>query len=155
MDPLNPGFNPSANVSDPDACLVFGCLIPFACNYDANADYIDLTLCEFSSCIGCTDADACNYDPFATLSSAALCTFPTNPLRDCDGNCYDDSDGDDICGPEIAGCTDSLAINYNPFATDDDGTCSILVGGCVIPFACNYDPDADYYLPGSCDFSCL
>ena len=25
----------------------------------------------------------------------------------------------------------------------------------MIPFACNYDPEADYYLPGSCDFSCL
>ena len=24
-----------------------------------------------------------------------------------------------------------------------------------MPFACNYDPAADYYLPGSCDFSCL
>jgi hypothetical protein len=23
------------------------------------------------------------------------------------------------------------------------------------PFACNYNTDADYYLPGSCDFSCL
>jgi hypothetical protein len=154
-DPVNPSYNPSANVSDPEACLVAGCLIPFACNYDADADYIDVSLCEFASCIGCTDPDACNYLPDATLSSAALCTFPTNPFRDCDGNCYDDSDGDDICGPEIAGCTDLAAINYNPFATDDDGTCIILVGGCVIPFACNYDPDADYYLAGSCDFSCL
>ena len=27
--------------------------------------------------------------------------------------------------------------------------------GCNIPVACNYDPNADYYLPGSCDFSCL
>ena len=157
MDPNNPGFNPNANVPDPDACLVEGCLIPFACNYDADADYIlDLSLCEFSSCIGCTDLTACNYDPLATISSAALCTFPSNPLLDCDGNCNDDIDGDTICGPEeIAGCTDELAINYNEFATDDDGTCSILVGGCVIPFACNYDPNADYYLSGSCDFSCL
>mgnify|MGYP006096508191 CR=1 FL=1 len=73
-----------------------------------------------------------------------------------DEHCYNDSDGDDICGEyEIAGCTDLAAVNYNPFATDDDGSCIIQVGGCVIPFACNYDPDADYYLPGSCDFSCL
>ena len=40
--------------------------------------------------------DACNYDPTATLSSAALCTFPTNPYRDCDGNCYNDTDGDEV-----------------------------------------------------------
>jgi hypothetical protein len=156
MDADNPGFNPSANVPDPDACLVAGCLIPIACNYDADAEYIDISLCEFASCIGCTDVTVCNYDPTATISSAALCIYPTYPYRDCDEHCYNDSDGDDICDEyEIAGCTDLAAVNYNPFATDDDGSCIIQVGGCVIPFACNYDPDADYYLPGSCDFSCL
>ena len=41
------------------------------------------------------------------------------------------------------------------FATDDNGSCIIEVGGCTLPFACNYDPSADFYLPGSCDFSCL
>jgi hypothetical protein len=156
MDADNPGFNPSANVPDPDACLVAGCLIPIACNYDADAEYIDISLCEFASCIGCTDVTVCNYDPTATISSAALCIYPTYPYRDCDEHCYNDSDGDDICDEyEIAGCTDLAAVKYNPFATDDDGSCIIQVGGCVIPFACNYDPDADYYLPGSCDFSCL
>jgi hypothetical protein len=156
MDADNPGFNPSANVPDPDACLVAGCLIPIACNYDADAEYIDISLCEFASCIGCTDVTVCNYDATATISSAALCIYPTYPYRDCDEHCYNDSDGDDICDEyEIAGCTDLAAVNYNPFATDDDGSCIIQVGGCVIPFACNYDPDADYYLPGSCDFSCL
>ena len=156
MDADNPGFNPSANVPDPDACLVAGCLIPIACNYDADAEYIDISLCEFASCIGCTDVTVCNYDPTATISSAALCIYPTYPYRDCDEHCYNDSDGDDICDEyEIAGCTDLAAVNYNPFATDDDGSCIIQVGGCVIPFACNYDPDADYYLAGSCDFSCL
>ena len=46
-------------------------------------------------------------------------------------------------------------MNFNPFATDDNGTCIVLQGGCVLPFACNYDASADFYLPGSCDFSCL
>ena len=33
-------------------------------------------------------------------------------------------DGDSICDElEIYGCTDSLAPNYNEFATEDDGTC--------------------------------
>ncbi|MDA9835659.1 T9SS type A sorting domain-containing protein, partial [Flavobacteriales bacterium] len=153
MDSDNPGYNPSATIND-GSCLVAGCLIPFACNFDLEADYIDVSLCEFSSCLGCTDEEACNYNPEATISSAAQCTFPTNPLSDCDGNCINDSDGDDICDEqEIAGCTNDLAINYNEFATDDDGSCSILVGGCVIPFACNYDPAADFYVPGSCDFN--
>ena len=153
IDSDNPGYNPSATIND-GSCLVGGCLIPFACNFDLEADYIVVSLCEFTSCLGCTDEEACNYNPEVTISSAAQCTFPTNPLSDCDGNCINDSDGDDICDEqEIAGCTNDLAINYNEFATDDDGSCSILVGGCVIPFACNFDPAADFYVPGSCDFN--
>ena len=153
IDSDNPGYNPSATIND-GSCLVGGCLIPFACNFDLEADYIVVSLCEFTSCLGCTDEEACNYNPEVTISSAAQCTFPTNPLNDCDGNCINDSDGDDICDEqEIAGCTNDLAINYNEFATDDDGSCSILVGGCVIPFACNFDPAADFYVPGSCDFN--
>ena len=67
-----------------------------------------------------------------------------------------DSDEDGVCDEqEIPGCTDEAAVNFNPFATDDNGTCIVLQGGCVLPFACNYDADADFYLPGSCDFSCL
>ena len=34
--------------------------------------------------------------------------------------------------------------------TIDDGTC--LVGGCVFTVACNYDPQADYQIPGACEF---
>jgi hypothetical protein len=152
----NPAYNSLATDSCPELCLVAGCLITFACNYDADADYIDVSMCNFIDCIGCTDADACNYDDEAILSSAALCTFPTNPFLDCDGNCYNNSDGDDYCDEqEIAGCMNEAAVNFNPFATDENGTCIITVGGCVIPFACNFDPDADYYVPDSCDFSCL
>ena len=154
-EPGNPAYNPSATEDD-GSCLVAGCLIPFACNYDADADYIDITLCDFSSCVGCTDPDACNYDSEATLSSAALCTFPSIPFLDCDGGCVNDTDGDGVCDEqEIPGCTDEAAVNFNPYATDDNGSCIVLVGGCVLPFACNYDSAADYYLPGSCDFSCL
>jgi len=75
---------------------------------------------------------------------------------DCDGGCVNDTDGDGVCDEqEIPGCTDEAAVNFNPYATDDNGSCIVLVGGCVLPFACNYDSAADYYLPGSCDFSCL
>jgi hypothetical protein len=75
---------------------------------------------------------------------------------DCDGNCLNDDDGDSVCNEqEIPGCTNEEAINFNPYATDENGSCLILTGGCVLPFACNYDADADYYIPGSCDFSCL
>ena len=151
----NPGYNPSATEDD-GSCLVAGCLLPFACNYDPNADYIIVSLCDFSSCVGCTDETACNYDAEATLGSASACDYPSVPFLDCEGNCLNDEDGDGVCDEqEIPGCTDETAVNFNPFATDDNGTCIVLQGGCVLPFACNYDASADFYLPGSCDFSCL
>ncbi|MAB74027.1 MAG: hypothetical protein CMC99_03635, partial [Flavobacteriales bacterium] len=154
-DPSNPAYNPAAT-DDDGSCLVAGCLLPFACNFDPTADYLDVALCDLSSCAGCTDPTACTYDPSATLSAPAACTYPVNQFVDCDGNCINDADGDGVCDElEIPGCTNPEASNYSPFATDDNGTCIIEVGGCTLPFACNYDPSADFYLPGSCDFSCL
>ena len=151
----NPGYDPSATEDD-GSCLVAGCLLPFACNYNADADYIIVDLCDFTSCVGCTDEGACNYDPTATLGSASACEYPAIPFLDCDGVCVNDDDGDGVCDEqEIPGCTDEAAVNFNPFATDDNGSCLVLQGGCVLPFACNFDPEADFYLPGSCDFSCL
>ena len=154
-DPSNPAYNPAAT-DDDGSCLVAGCLLPFACNFDPTADYLDVALCDLSSCAGCTDPTACTFDPSATLSAPAACTYPVNQFVDCDGNCINDADGDGVCDElEIPGCTNPAASNYSPFATDDNGTCIIEVGGCTLPFACNYDPSADFYLPGSCDFSCL
>jgi len=60
-----------------------------------------------------------------------------------------------VVGQDCSGCTNPDAVNFNPYATEDNGSCIIQTGGCTMPFACNYDPTADYYLPGSCDFSCL
>ncbi|MBT7652400.1 MAG: hypothetical protein HN563_03710, partial [Flavobacteriales bacterium] len=154
-DVSNPGYDPYAT-DDDGSCLIGGCTLPIACNYDSSAGYLDITLCDFNFCLGCMEPNACNYDPEATLSSPASCTFPPVPFRDCSGICDNDNDGDGICDEqEIGGCTDIQAVNFNPNATDDNGSCVIQVGGCILPFACNYDPLADYYLPGSCDFSCL
>ena len=152
-DPQSPNFNPSAT-NDDGSCLVAGCIQPYACNYDSSADYMDITMCDFSSCIGCIDEQACNYDTVATINDFSMCEYPENAFVDCDSNCLNDTDGDGICDEnEIPGCTDPTATNYNPEATDDNGTCiPELFGGCIIPFACNYDPEADYYIPGSCIF---
>ncbi|MEC7653600.1 MAG: hypothetical protein VX548_01505, partial [Bacteroidota bacterium] len=152
-DTQSPNFNPSAT-DDDGSCLVAGCIHPLACNYDSSADYMDITMCDFSSCIGCTDEQACNYNEEATINDFSICDYPENAFVDCDGNCVNDTDGDGVCDEnEIPGCTDPTASNYNPEATDDNGTCiPELIGGCIIPFACNYDPEADYYIPGSCIF---
>ena len=96
-DSTNPAYNEFATESDDSMCLQGGCLLPYACNYEPAADYIDISLCDFTSCAGCTITSACNYDSSATISSAALCTFPTNPFRACDGLCLEDADGDGIC----------------------------------------------------------
>ena len=47
--------------------------------------------------------------------------------------------------PEVPGCTDSTAINYNPLATTDDGTCTYppVVLGCMEPTAINYNPSVN------------
>ena len=93
-DPNNPGYDPSATIDD-GSCLIGGCVIPIACNYDSNADYQIPGSCDFDSCAGCTDPEACNYDEIANFDSG-LCTYPA-PYYDCDGNCLNDADGDGIC----------------------------------------------------------
>ncbi len=53
-------------------------------------------------------------------------------------------------GSAICGCTDQIACNYNPAATDDNGTCEYLTcAGCTDVSACNFDPTATIN-----DFSC-
>jgi hypothetical protein len=50
---------------------------------------------------------------------------------------------------KIAGCTDTVAENYNPEATSDDGSCDYIYG-CTILDAYNYNPIAN-----SDDGSCI
>ena len=51
--------------------------------------------------------------------------------------------------PELEGCTDPAAINYNELATMDDGSCEYLIPGCTDPVSCNYDQNATIN-DGSC-----
>jgi len=51
--------------------------------------------------------------------------------------------------PQIFGCTDPNAINYNPIATANDGSCVYPVLGCTDPNAFNYNPSANIN-DGSC-----
>ena len=73
---------------------------------------------------GCMESEACNFDPQANVPEA--CTF-AEAGYDCSGICLTDMDGDGICDEfEVAGCTNILAENYDPLATDEDGSCSVL-----------------------------
>ena len=72
--------------------------------------------------LGCTDSLACNYNEIASDDDGS-CEY-AEEYYDCDGNCVNDADGDEICDElEIVGCTNVNACNYDPNATDDDGSC--------------------------------
>ena len=137
-------------IEEPDS--IPGCTVIEACNYDENAT-VDNGTCDFLSCIvfGCTDPIACNYDSLADYldTSCLYANFPFN----CDGDCINDTDGDEICDElEILGCTDSNACNYASGATDDDGSCDLTsCVGCTDLSACNYDSTA-LIDDGTCDF---
>ena len=61
-----------------------------------------------------------------------------------------------VCdGVDVGACLDSLACNYNPFATFDDGTCDYATcAGCGLASACNFDSTAFINDLTLCDFTC-
>ena len=113
----------------------------------AEGDYVDV---EFvvDACLGCTDEGACNYDSVA-LEEDGSCYYPPSSFTDCDGNCFNDTDGDGVCDEEeIPGCTWPYACNYDPEATAENGTCFI---GSVF-FDCEGNCQLDLNDNGICDF---
>ena len=91
---------------------------------------------------GCHIETACNYDPAVTAPTPEDCIFPEEPGTDCDGNCLSDTAGDGVCD-EVMGCTDGLACNYNPEATDDDDSCNFPDEGYGCDGECLVDTDGD------------
>ena len=88
------------------------------CLLDSDEDGV----CDAFEIPGCMVSFACNYNAEATDDDDS-CEFAT-PGTNCGGDCIDDHDGDGICNEfEFAGCTSSSAVNYNSQATDDDGSC--------------------------------
>ena len=142
--------------------------VPFSDTYSLNG-FASLISANFVGDLeelvyGCDDSTACNYNENANCNDGT-CTYPET-LYDCDGNCINDSDSDEICDElEIEGCSDSSACNYNPESTDEgdcyfppqyydctgtcindangNGICDELDDpGCTDPAACNYDANA-------------
>ena len=121
-------------VIDPE---IQGCTILGACNYNPIAGTEDNSSCLFPDC---TDSLACNYNPQAGCPELSLCIFPESYFN-CLGQCINDSDSDGTCDElEIIGCTDIVACNFNPTATNDDASC--VYPGCTDLMACNYDATA-------------
>ena len=85
-------------------------------------------------------------DPFPTYNHMYEVTL-------ADGQIVEDRDfgvtlNGDI-GP-VLGCTDPLAINYNPSANTDDGSCEYAIPGCTDKDAPNWNPNATLD-DGSCE----
>ncbi|MDG2426287.1 MAG: hypothetical protein P8M07_06870, partial [Flavobacteriales bacterium] len=101
----------------PNPCLNAGCTDDTACNYDETAEVDD------GSCIDIADG-SCDCDG-NVLDECGVCGGDGPPEHyDCDGNCLNDTDDDGVCDEfEVAGCTYSLACNYDITATHDDGSC--------------------------------
>ena len=150
-------------------------VIDNAYDFSDGANY-DIEFVFDGPCEGeCPDPDACNYVPEdeQTNPLEEVCVFADdlypNGLLDCDGVCYNDSDGDGICdeiddcdgvydecgncaGTQTSGCIDEMACNYDSSASCDNGGCLYLdacgdcggsgVLGCTDNFACNFDPNA-------------
>ena len=98
--------------------------------------------------------------------TASIDDFPTEYWSDTCGTCanqtqrYPDIDlsnntlvwcPDELPPPPLyPGCTDELAVNFDPNATTDDGSCEFpAIIGCTDPVACNYNEEADEN-DGSC-----
>ena len=98
--------------------------------------------------------------------TATIDDFPTEYWSDTCGTCanqtqrYPDIDlsnntlvwcPDELPPPPLyPGCTDELAVNFDPNATTDDGSCEFpAILGCTDPVACNYNEEADEN-DGSC-----
>ena len=109
-----------------------GCTDDAACNYSASAtdengsceypidifglDYVDCDgnclndadedlVCDEEESAGCTDPEACNAGDF-TDTDDDLCEYPDgypNNIVDCDNNCLNDSDNDQVCDETRSG----------------------------------------------------
>jgi hypothetical protein len=125
---------------DDGSCLpspIPGCTDSSACNYNPSANQNDgscdygvtcsngTTACNEDECPDiacCQDPAACNTNnsPSCTSSNNALCNYPSYECWNGSIVCYQ---GQCPPEPEVEGCTDSNAYNYNPGAQVDDGSC--------------------------------
>ena len=75
----------------------------------------DVTFDEVSPSVtlGCTDPIACNYNEAANLEDGS-CKYE-NQYEDCEGNCINDTDQDEVCDEE-----DNCIEVVNPVQADSD-----------------------------------
>ena len=137
---------------------------------DECGNYVEGAATFSTSCNGSGPFDvclACTYLSGSIPSPGSLSCedYGYDALGVCGGDCAADADSDGICDTdEVPGCTNEVACNFDPLATDDDGSCvfpeagldcdgncedangdgvcDVELSGCTDETACNFNPDA-------------
>jgi len=133
-NPIACNYNPAATDNN-GSCVVpvANCLV---CNAAGGLTLIDSDgdkICNANEIPGCQNPAACNYNPAATDNNGS-CQFPVNNCTRCNNGVIEliDTDGDGVCDAnEVLGCTNPVACNYNPLATDNNNTCLLPVANCL------------------------
>lgn len=160
--PQTPGYQslrvgvPGTDVSSPGGLRAFPAY-PTVVAHDAAANTLRGCVVALE---GCTDSTAANYDEHATLNSNTWCVPRVEgcampPTRHADGAVGAplprDPGGAVNYDPKVTvnlhatcviarrGCTDSLALNFDPDATIDDGSCLRPYPGCLDRAAYNFN----------------
>ena len=93
------------------------------------------------------------YTIFNSITGEVIDTGDLDTASSGDGSYYGENtfciEGNE---PDIPGCSDTDACNYDSTATVDDGTCDYTsCAGCTASDACNYDSTATLD-DGNCDY---
>jgi hypothetical protein len=145
-------YNPLATCDDGSCNTVYGCTDPTAMNYDsaATCDDGNCTYCVYGCMDGGTMGQTWWDDPSSNTTGVAYSAMPNNPaiypgitysagwIQTCSGWNGTATCDDGSCVYNI-GCTNSLALNYDPTACINDGSCTYTTLCCDDEFAENYD----------------
>jgi hypothetical protein len=138
------------------AAFYDGCTEATSPNFNPMANTPDGS-CETPYSIGCMDENKVNYAGPGANPTHVSASNLGNPFGENLG--YDLITGaqlntgiaanvsnDDMCQDQVAGCTDPMAINYDPMATVNTITCDWTIGGMVV-----YNVDEDGFMIESDD----
>lgn len=87
------------------------------------------------------------------LVSVSVMVFSGMLDSGSDGDSGDDSESDGEQEVLVPGCTQRLAVNYDPLATKDDGSCIDPNPGCMNRNAENFDEEFNVSDPTSCIYA--
>jgi hypothetical protein len=156
-DPSAINFNPNATIDNGTCCTAdqwqsissegqffFYTVANDGTQYSQGQYPTDNGFCMNASCYQMYVYSLDGINPTLSLSNSSLGEYYSFT-----SNSYFGFGPESIGIYDIAGCTDSLACNYNPDATCDYGYCEYYCGGCLDSNALNYNPSA-FFDDGSC-----